>query len=302
MSAQTNLSIMNSSNSPNSNSIINSNSMDNFVPKHYIQNKELLLGKNFFEIFDFFDADKINVIQNIMFYHKNGIKIYFNYNPDQLMGNYAYLKIEGSEYYSIHISLDETYKILNIEIVNLCHFSAEIIINSLMYIKKIVLLGEALGIKIDSYFDDIKDKIKHMNYPVVEIEQTECYISNRMLLLDKNFFDIVKCIDSNNNTFIFNEDDMKIQITYETSTFFTPMVTFNLQINDNKFCVLCFYFDKQDSYLIKEIYMMYDYPFAIEFVLNKIKHIDNGIILIADALGIKLNYSEDELKYMKKYF
>jgi len=276
--------------------------MDNFVPQHYIQNKELLLGKNFFEIFDFFDANKKKVIQNIIFYHKYGIKIHFNYNPGSLMGNHTYLKIEGSEYNSIHISLDDTYNILNIEIVNMCHFSAEIIIYSLMYIKKIVLLGEALGIKIDYHFDNIKDKIKYMNYPVVEIKQTECYISNRSLLMNNNFFDIVKCIDSDNNKFIFNEGNIKIQIIYEISTFFTPMVTFNLQISDHKFYVLCFYVDKQDSYLIKEIYIMHDYPFAIEFLLNKIKHIDDGIILIAEALGIKLDYSEDELKYMEKYF
>lgn len=299
MSAHTNISIM--SKSPNSDNIINSNSMENFVPQNYIQNKELILGKNFFNFFDFFDCDKKNIVQNIVFYHKYGIKIYFNYNPDMLMGNYSYLKIEGSEYHSIYISLDENYNILNVEIVNLCHFSAEIIINSLMYIEKIVLLGEALGIKIDDSFDNIKEKIKYMNYPIVEIKDTECLISNRLLLIDKNFFDILECITPENPKFVFEESNIKIQIIYEISTFFTPMVTFNLKVNNHKFCALCFYFDNQNGYLIKEIYIMYDYPFAVEFILNKIKNVDNGIKLIAEALGIKLDYTENELENMQKY-
>ena len=46
---------------------------------------------------------------------------------------------------------------------------------------------------------------------------------------------------------------------------------------------------------------MYDYPFSIEFILNKLKHIDDGIITISEALEINLNYTHDELTKMQQY-
>lgn len=300
MSTQSYFSTM-SSKSPNSNNIMNSDSMENFVPPNFIQNKDLILNKNFFEIFDFFDENKQNIVQSYSFYHKYGIKIYFNYCPDVLTGNYANLKIEGSEYNSIYISIDEYYNISNFDIVSMCHYSAEIIIDSLKYIDKMILLGEALGIRIDNTLDNIKEKIKYMNYPIIEIKETECLISNRSLLVDKNIFDIIKCINPTKFEYIYNEPKIQIKINYEISTFFTPMVTFNLHINDHKYCVLCFYFEKKDNYIIKEVYIMYDYPFAIEFILNKLQHVDDGIITIGEALGIKLNYTHNELTKMQQY-
>ena len=307
MSVQTQYGFFSMDNSPDSNnimkdnnSIIKSNSID-FVPHDYIQNKELILNKNFFEVFDFFDDNKKNIIQSFSFYHKSGIKIYFNYNPDILMGNYACLKMEGNDYNSIYISIDEKYNIFNLNIVNLCHYSAKIIINLLKYINRIVLLGDALGIRIDESIDLTEEKIKMMNYPTVKINNNDCKMSNRSLLMGKNIFDIIKIINPSNLEYKYIESDIKIKICYETSSFFTPMVTFSLNLNTHNFCALCFYFEKHDNFIIKEIYMMYDYPFAIEFILNKLKHVDKGIEIIADALGIKLDYTQDELINMQIY-
>ena len=271
------------------------------LQENMVDNKELLLNRNFFEIFDFFDESKRDIIQTFTFYHKIGIKIYFNFVPDILIGNFAYIKIEGIDLNLIHFTLNENCNILNFHITNMCYLSSvEIIIYLLSYIDKIVLLGEALGIKLNKLIT-IENRIKKMKYPVVEIKENDCIMSNRSLIMGKNIFDILSCVSTTKTEYIYNESDIQITICYEKKSLFTHMMTFNLNICNNKYTTLCFYFENETNYIIKEIYIMFDYPYAIEYVLNKIKHVDIGIKIIALALGVKMDYTSEELIQMEKY-
>ena len=291
--------------------------------------KKIIQNQNFFDVFKFFNKTKENTEHHLSYYHSSGIKVHIYYKSKTINNDpRAYIQLEGYVYNSIFIKLDKSNSIIDIS--NVDNTPTVIALNILKNIEGIPLLAEALGINICIDPLELLDEIKKFKISKIKITKDISIISNKSILIGKNIFDILKFINPHETIYPFMHS---IYVTYETDNVFTSMIYFGIKKCKSN-VLLCksppkwkisgppnlSYLDSDVNQSITtpgsiciRIYLdnnnMVEYidaqhsnnPFGAEFILNHMKNME-GIPLIAEALGIKMNYTDNEIGMMHYNF
>lgn len=263
------------------------------VKKHENKsNMEIILNNNFFDIFKIFNKTKENIKQTLSYYHSSGIKVYIHYKFG-IISNYPHvcIQLEGEEYNSIFIDLDESDIITDVSEIN--SHTAEVAIHILKNIEGIELLASALGINTNIHSFDFFKKIKKC--AKIPILKDMSIMSNQSIIIGKHIFDILKCVTLQKMEY---SSFHSICVVYKPPDGITsPMVNFMVCDRTSISIVL----DNANNVETIDILNFFKNPFEAEFILNSLKDIE-GIPLIAEAIGIKMDYTQDELLKMKNNF
>jgi len=265
------------------------------VEKHENKsNMEVILNTNFFDIFKHFNKTKENIKQTLSYYHSSGIKVYIHYKFG-IISNcpHVCIQLEGSEYNSIFIDLDESDIITDVSEIN--SHTAEVAIHILKNIEGIHLLAIALGINTDINPFHFLNKIEKIKCAKIPILKDMSIMSNQSIIIGKHIFDILKCVTLQKTRY---SSFHSICVIYKPPDGITsPMVNFMVCDRTSISIVL----DDANNVETIDILNFFKNPFEAEFILNSLKDIE-GIPLIAEAIGIKMDYTQDELLKMKNNF
>lgn len=311
--------------SNNNNYGMNTNIQDSKKNNASTFNKEKICNKNFFDIFKFFNKTDRNPEHHLSYYHSSGTKVHVVYYVDITDMPNVFMKLEGDHFNSIFIELDKSDSILDITNVN--NTSSRIVLNILKNMEGITLLAEVFGINICVNPLELLDEIKKYNISKIKIEKDVSIMSDRSILIGKNIFDVLKFITPHQTTYPFMH---LIYVVYEPDNIFPSMVRFGIgkckpivsmcdkqpkwktsgppyvsyldQKSDESVLtprLICINISLDDNNNIEDIVSDYsNNPFGAEFILNQMKNIE-GIPLIAEALGVKMDYTENEIIKMR---